>query len=369
MAFTKSFLKPPLTFPSVSGDVCSFVDKLGGFPLKAHDVSLVAKQAAGTPSPSNPLPISGWDAIHIGNISDNTNISYFKGVLNGTYGFVDLGMLNYTYTSGDPTPHFTSTTSPSGIKLPATYGTKISLLCPNYNNTKAWSQAFGVAGNDKYIAISASGGLVGISDSDYTNPTTFKEAMSGVYLIYELATPTTPSFTNAEFEALCEAFGMNGQSFTIQIGSTVYGGTYDAITGILTVTHFGFVGNAGLIVSKISAVDNLSTYMIRTSTNNFPNAVNLTVISSHFSTDIASGSGRMAQATNDIYLVIDNTLLSEDTTTGFVTWLTNNAVTFVYELATPTTIQLSPAQILTLKNSNIWADTGATSLQYIKIGR
>ena len=40
-----------------------------------------------------------------------------------------------------------------------------------------------------------------IKDSAYTNPDVFKTAMSGVYLVYELATPTTESadpYTNPQ---------------------------------------------------------------------------------------------------------------------------------------------------------------------------
>lgn len=144
---------------------------------------------------------------------------------------------------------------------------------------------------------------------------------------------------------------------------TVYGGTLDVISGVLIVTYFSFIGNQNLTITKIRTDDGISTFFLRTSNNNMPLPVNNTIKSSHFSSDIASGSGRMVQATTDIYMVIDNTLLSEDTASGFVDWLTTNNVHFIYELATPTEIQLTPEEITALVGTNnIWADTGDISV-------
>lgn len=123
------------------------------------------------------------------------------GTVTRKYGIVDLGSLSYIYTGNDPTPHFNSTTAPTGIKLPSTYSTKINLVCLGYDVSKTWSQAFGASGNNMNVAVAASNGIIGISNSAYTDPTTFKTAMSGVYLVYELATPTTETadtFTNPQ---------------------------------------------------------------------------------------------------------------------------------------------------------------------------
>ena len=339
MAIFKSCLKPPLTFPAYSGDICSFSSYHVGLPLKSHTVEVKAVQASGTPTPANPIPISGWDSIHIQNTAG----------INQWDGNYSLGRLDIT--TGEPNPQANGVYSVDYIAVEPNMSLYIysgfNVVILEYDDNRSYLSVYTIC-NNSVITLGANTHYIKLYT---TNSNDYQVSVN------------YPS-TDTDYHAF------EGQSITVQIGSTVYGGTYNAITGVLTVDNFVFVGNSGLIVSKISAVDNLSTYLIRTSTNNFPNAVNNTCISSHFSRYIESGSGRMAQATNDIYLVIDNTLLSEDTESGFVTWLTNNNVTFVYELATPTTIQLTPIQLETLlAQNNIWCDTGDTSLQYIKLGR
>lgn len=96
-------------------------------------------------------------------------------------GRVDLGSLNYTYSSSA----FISSDISSLIKKPTTNGTIANVLCKMYE-TK--SQYDVVNTYDKAIGVNT-GGSVYISNSNYTNASDFKTAMSGVYLYYELATP------------------------------------------------------------------------------------------------------------------------------------------------------------------------------------
>ena len=71
------------------------------------------------------------------------------------------------------------------------------------------------------------------------------------------------------------------------------------------------------------------------------------------------------QASNSFrgYARIDNAATASDVVSALSGYI------LVYELATPTTIQLPPCPIDTLQGvNNIWADTGETTAQYIKIG-
>lgn len=115
------------------------------------------------------------------------------GTLTRKYGIVDLGSLDYTkmneglwYCS-------------DGI----TIGSVVGLLCSIYATqiVNSWGQL-----NNKCIARHPTAQYVfTIRDDSYTDATTFKTAMSGVYLIYELATPTTESvapFDNPQISAV-----------------------------------------------------------------------------------------------------------------------------------------------------------------------
>jgi len=93
------------------------------------------------------------------------------------YGIVDLGTLDWLYTSA--TPNRFRTTLPDGAN-----GT--NLICAKYLTTAIKGEDKTLYFFDSYYGTKA---LV-IFDSAYTSAAEFKAAMSGVYLVYELATPT-----------------------------------------------------------------------------------------------------------------------------------------------------------------------------------
>ena len=103
---------------------------------------------------------------------------------NGTrkYGIVDLGTLDWTYNNVQ------FMTNVNGIKSSGA----AMLICSKYPMTTAdtWANM-----TDKTCGSIAISDQFRIKDSSYTDAATFKTAMSGVYLIYELATPTTATFT------------------------------------------------------------------------------------------------------------------------------------------------------------------------------
>ena len=111
------------------------------------------------------------------------------GVLTRTHGYVDLGSLNWSYANSRFNVSFAQ------AKLPPNTSTAFDGLCEIYNVSPSLSLA------DKGICIT-SGGLLRVYDSDYTDATTFKTAVSGKYLAYELATPTTEQLTPHQIEQL-----------------------------------------------------------------------------------------------------------------------------------------------------------------------
>lgn len=94
-------------------------------------------------------------------------------------GSVDLGTLNWTYAS--QYNNFTSTTAPAGIKG-VNYSTKANAVCSKY-----------IVASGSTIVVESlilnDSGTVLIKTTAYTDAATFKAAMDGVYLEYELATP------------------------------------------------------------------------------------------------------------------------------------------------------------------------------------
>jgi hypothetical protein len=164
---------------------------------------------------------------------------YFQGLLNGTYSFVDLGSLTWTLTeryfrADLPIMPRTVNTSETPNAITDSQYQPIDFYSL-YNNYGSYDDVFsitnGIAWSNKLY----------FRDTSYNDTIAFKTAMQGVYLIYELAKPSTP-VTPEQFATLCQAFGITGNTYPITFGQTVYGGEYDARTGVLTITH-GFIAS------------------------------------------------------------------------------------------------------------------------------
>lgn len=105
------------------------------------------------------------------------------------YGLVDLGTLNWTAYNADSSGHSFVVSIPSDAKTVTGKNTIINAICPTYRidkfvNVVDWAlldkALCQVEGPQRFI----------IRDTAYSDATTFKTAMSGVMLLYELATPT-----------------------------------------------------------------------------------------------------------------------------------------------------------------------------------
>ena len=343
---------------STPSAIVTFADGANGLPM-ALKVGIEPVQAgSGDPSPSNVRPISGWTGAKVANISDSEKQPYFADLLNGTYGFVDLGSLDWTYITSSSKPFFTVDLEPMKLRCP--------LICAKYTQTNYAPNNENAPDNSIYNnGYFSSPQNVIIYDSAYTDAATFKTAMSGVYLVYELATPTTPTITKEQFDALLEEFGIEGWLVPISWQSeagTVYGGT-------LTLNQDG---TGSLVVDRAydraspSSTWNYGTtsaggigycYCPSTTIKRDYNKL----ICSHFKTvstvaDVGiSVSGGLS--TGQIQFYVD--ALGIESASEFVTFLTNNEVYYTYALATPVAYTLTAPQVKTILGlNNVWADTG-----------
>ena len=198
-----------------SGAIANFTTNVSK-PLVNLTAYVKATQESGTPTPQSPKAITGVNAVTITQADENmqavvTDIinlggTYYGGELtqdkNGkrqfkvTHDIVDLGALSWTYNAN----YSFFVSNIVGAKKGGTrYGAPC--LCENYesaydNHGASWATVV-----DKTIAIGSnydSSKNVVLKDTDYTNPTTFKSALSGVNAIYELATPYTIDLPDGE---------------------------------------------------------------------------------------------------------------------------------------------------------------------------
>lgn len=154
---------------------------------------------------------------------------------------------------------------------------------------------------------------------------------------------------------------------------TVYGGTLDVTSGVLTVTH----AKRTLTASGVTFNDRIPTQNRVWFTQNDkaiyiqsddPLTMCETAIVSPekytaFNPDwfcIGIGSGNQETYIGGVTYLPGVTDLST-----FKTWLNNNPITYTYKLKTPQVYQLTPQEINTLLGqNNIWADCGDVSVEY-----
>ena len=180
--------------------------------------SLVAQiepvqSGSGDPSPTNVRPITGWTGCNVivsptTTASDGTTttvplgqtvyggtVDVVTGVLTVTHKMVDLGTYSWSYRTNSTKPFFT--TDISGLPLKSVMRCSIykqSTLLPNNASMPDYSMS-----NQAYFATPHN---LLIVDSRYTDAASFKTAMNGVQLCYELATPQTYTLTAQEVELL-----------------------------------------------------------------------------------------------------------------------------------------------------------------------
>ena len=123
------------------------------------------------------------------------------GTITRRVGTVDLGTLNWTYQSSGT--RFLSSTY-SAIKRSASASAVANLICSKYqagSPNDTWNTA------DKVIASADTTDVIIIRDTAYNDGASLKTALSGVYLYYELATPTTEQGTAFAENIPCDDFG------------------------------------------------------------------------------------------------------------------------------------------------------------------
>ena len=116
------------------------------------------------------------------------------GSVTRKYGIVDLGTLTWAYASDTTYPRFTAQLS--GIKNGES-SVVSNIVCSKYKAT--YTNDIYSNGTDKSIGVNST--YLWVRDTAYTDAATFKSAMNGVYLVYELATPTTETadpYTNPQ---------------------------------------------------------------------------------------------------------------------------------------------------------------------------
>ena len=214
---------------------CTFVTEIAA-PLQSVLAEVVATQAAGTPTPLSPLPITGYSSANI----TRCGINAFDEVM-------ELGDINASGVYINST-----TTLRSKNHFPVKASTSYYVTFNTDDGAKMY-----IAQYDKDLNF-----ISWVpSNQGITVPRSITTASNCCYIAicftsaYGTAYKNDVSFNYPSTDTTYHAY--NGQTYAIAFGQTVYGGVLDVTRGKLTVTHANIASYNGESINEpwLSSMD------------------------------------------------------------------------------------------------------------------
>ena len=328
-----------------SGELVSFSDG-ADMPAKSVIVNIVPKQSGtGTPSPDNVRPISGWESVNVYKSGKNVlEVRKPTTTINGVTFTVDSDgtvTVNGTATASTYFPFLGS----AADKLDIPDGTYYLSGCPSGGSTSTY-----------YIAANNGSWKV-----DYGNGVAITSTNRNINSC-EIAVKSGVTVNNIVFKPQLELGSTattyepyTGTTTPVNLGRTVYGGTLDVVSGVLTVTG----AYLKLNTANLGGSDSWPTWVgcgVRELVGGGLNSIIRGALSSIAGTVYANTSN-----TNDLLFIS----ASEVGKTKAELIAMAIDVDFYIPLATPQTYQLTPTEIQTLLgDNNVWADSGDVEITY-----
>ena len=350
--------KAPIITETVTGAIASFPDGADDIPVADLVVNIEPVQdlSNGDPSPTNICPITGWTGCNVTrtgkNLLPQTNYN--------TARFTVAADGNVTQNNPSSAPF--SWLYSNGIMratLPAGTYTVTETLTTAVNES---SHAVNIYNDSDVRVVAVSGGAkaVGEYSASFTLTKTTNIALvcklyGGVAKFSIVAGSTAQSYEPYQGTTV-------NVDWTAEAG-TVYGGSLDVTTGVLTVDRalvdIGDLAWSDGDYSNFTSTSLQSTILI-VSTSTVPN-LTCSVLKTIKFDDRSTETAPRISMNNAGRLDVRGT--SYASATAFKTAMTGQKI--AYELATPQTYQLTPQQLNTLLGTNnIWADTGNVDIDY-----
>ena len=212
--------------------------------------------------------------------------------------------------------------------------------------------------NAMFFGWDAQGNFVGRVSGDNTSPRVFNKSRftnGNGTKDYNSITQIAVKFYQASGQDINDVVGAEYRlyeqdsetSVTVDLGQTVYGGTLNVTTGVLTVNR---------VMVTYDGSENWATNGTNGVALTFGTLYERALISNRYVCLENGGSARMGNgycrinAIGTTILVHDENAMTGD---SYKVYLASNPLQIVYKLATPQTIQLTPTQIQLLAGTNI----------------
>lgn len=332
-----------------SGNPAVITDAFGG-TCKSLKLTLEPIQSgSGTPSPQNVRPISGLTEVDVVRTKKNlinpaevtSNVKYGFNSTTGEYEVLSTGIgvvLRFNFKAN--VTYCISATMTNGSVKP----------CIIVRNTDGSTQGQKTNYPDVSQALTFSFTTDGERDiylqSDGNG--TIQTVGSKFLMMLEVGSTATT------YEPY------NGETYTIQLGQTVYGGVLDVTSGVLTITH-GFIDLGSLTYHKHDIAEGT---LFRGEVSGIKK-----ITSSFYANDNYCSAYRVvptSQRTN--YTASQNfnnaaiDLINDDYSDPDIFKTAMSGQTLAYELATPITVQLTAEEVTLLHGDNVLT-TDADSIE------
>ena len=321
-----------------SGSIVTIDNADGETGIKSLVANIEPIQSgSGTPSPTNVRPISGWDSVKVAKTGKNLLDSSLcvERTAYGTTTTVNIdGSISLVGTTTGVNRWWSSNDS---LSIPLKAGT------------------YTASPNNMGISTTTAGiktGTFTLTEDTVINNARFVLANGQTY--NEVIYPQLEAGSSAT------AYEPFGDTYTTALGRTVYGGTLDVVSGLLTVTY----GRADIGALNWTYNASSAIYIVQMpdraigNTGIICDTYPLSAQTSIATQEDFTIRGRVG--TDATTYIKDSRYTSE---TDFKNALSGHY--FIYELATPQTYQLTPEDVdLLLGTNNIWADSGDITVQY-----
>jgi hypothetical protein len=305
------------------------VKPVGGMPFGNVVTEFSPKQeGSGDPSPSNIRPISGWDKLNLNaagkNLLDLANPTRPNTIISANGSFAaNSGYNSYRFPAG--VGHFAVSFNPGASFDTFRYALEKDGKLTRYTTQKSF--------------------VVDVSDADAMWISIDPSGSVMTEVMVELSSSITPF---APYQ---------GNTYTVQIGQTVYGGKFDWLTGKLVAewakqnlratytitTADGLVYNDFVLENKGFATGVTETTLLCSCLKAKPS--------------FTPGYMYVTDGSSGYFLLADQTLNTTDKVNAYLETLDAQ---IVYKLATPTTIQLPATEIIALPGTNTLYGDGDT---------
>lgn len=156
----------------------------------------------------------------------------------------------------------------------------------------------------------------------------------------------------------------NGETVTTDLGRTIYGGSVDLVSGVLTVTHKSVTPPSSDYANN-GKTGTLYEFSLNNLTDKAAGSTNFICSNMMVSANRAEYSARGRDTGQTISFCLPISVANNITSAR--AWVDSNPIQTVYELATPETYQLTPQQVSALLGANtIWSDAGQIDIIYPK---